>query len=272
MRNSSSRHRSARNTLARAAPVLSLLVIALPSQAQQPSAGDSAATRVQEPADGERIVARFQDALGGLAAFGAVQSLHGKGDLLIPSAGIGGSVEIWQARPNRSVMHVALSGYGEVRTGYTGTTGWTVSTVEGPRLMTGEEALQAADDAWFDSLLRTHALVDSLVFVERTTLAGRACDQVRVVWRTGRVTRDCFDTDSGLLVGTVRSQLTGPLPAEAIILYDDYRQFGAIRIPTRITTRVGGIDQVITLLEVELNAVSDDIFQPPPPIRELLRR
>jgi hypothetical protein len=268
VRNTSSRRHTA---LSRVVPVLSLLGVALPAQAQEPAAADSGAARVQERTDGDRIVARFQEALGGLAAFEAVQSLHGTGDLLIPAAGIGGSVEIWQARPNRSVMHVALSGYGEVRTGYTGTTGWTVSTVEGPRLMTGEEALQAADDAWFDSLLRTNELVDSLIFVERTTLAGRACDQVRVVWRTGRVTRDCFDTDSGLLVGSVRSQLTGPLAAEATILYDDYREFGAIRIPTKITTRVGGIDQVITLLDVELNVVGDDVFQPPPPIRELIR-
>jgi hypothetical protein len=33
----------------------------------------------------------------------------------------------------------------------------------------------------------------------------------------------------------------------------DYRQFGDIHIPTKITTRVGDIDQVITLLDVVLN-------------------
>lgn len=228
--------------------------------------------RAQDTAPtGDHVISRFQQALGGLDAFRAVQSLHGTGELLIPAAGIGGTVELWQARPNRSLLHVAVEGYGEVRTGYTGSAGWALSTVEGARLMSGPEALQAADDAHFDSLLRTPELVDSLVYLERTTLAGHECDQVRVVWRTGRTTRDCFATDSGLLIGSVRSQLNGPTAAEATILYDDYRVFGTIRIPTKITTRVAGVDQVITLLRVELDTVADDVFQPPPSVRELIR-
>jgi hypothetical protein len=127
----------------------------------------------QEPS-GEQIVARFHAAVGGLEAFAAVRSLHSTGELSIPAAGISGTVEIWQARPNRSLMHIAVPGFGEVRNGYTGSVGWTVSTTDGARLMSGAEAVQAADDAHFDSLLRTAELTDTLAYIRRTVVEGRS--------------------------------------------------------------------------------------------------
>jgi hypothetical protein len=225
----------------------------------------------ETPASGEQVVARFHAAVGGLGAFTAVQSLHSTGKLAIPAAGISGTVEIWQARPNRSVMHVAVPGFGEVRSGYTGSVGWTVSTTDGPRLMSGAEAVQAADDAHFDSLLRTSELTDTLAFLERTMIDGQECDKVRVVWKTGRVSTDCFASESGLLISSIRSQLAGDNAHEAMILYADYRQFGDIHIPTKVTTRIGDIDQVITLLDVVLNTLDDDVFLPPPAVRDLIR-
>jgi hypothetical protein len=221
--------------------------------------------------DARSIVARHQQAVGGLDAHAAVRSLHSTGELAIPSAGITGTLEVWQARPNRTAMRVDIPGWGTVSSGFTGVAGWTLSSTEGARLMTGAEALQAADDAHFDSLLRAPALVDSLVYLERTAIAGQTCDRVRVVWRSGRVSSDCFAVDSGLLVASSRSQLSGDAAADATVLYADYRAFGSIRIPTRITTIVSGIEQVVTLLTVSLDDVADDALTPPPAIRALIR-
>jgi hypothetical protein len=208
----------------------------------------------------------------GAQTFAGIQSLHSSGDLAIPAAGISGTIEIWQGRPNRTLLHAAVPGYGDVRAGFTGENGWSVDPADGPRILAGPEADQAADDAHFDSHLRTPELVDSMRTVERTTLSGYECHAVRMFWKSGRITTDCFSVESGLLVGSMRTHHSATGPADALVLYEDYRDFGNIRLPTRITTQVNGVDQVIRLTSVTLNDVPDSAFEPPPAIRALLGR
>lgn len=230
------------------------------------------AGRAQQPLPPpDQILARYHAAMG-VTAFATVSSLHSVGELNIPAAGLTGKLEVWQARPNRTQISVSVPGFGEVHTGFTGQAGWVVDPVQGPRLMVGPEAVQAEDDAHFDSHLRTRELVDSMTTVERTTLAGHECLEVRTVWKSARTTSDCFSTETGLLVGSQRTHHdAGTGPADATILYEEYRQFGDVRLPTRITTRVNGRDQIITLHSVTLNAVPDSAFVLPDAVRDLLR-
>jgi hypothetical protein len=239
------------------------------AMAQVPAAAqDSAASQGSLP-PAEGIMARYHEATG-LVTFANIQSLHSVGELAIPAAGIIGSLEVWQGRPNRTVMHASVPNYGDVRTGFTGESGWSIDPVEGPRILAGPEAAQAEDDAHFDSHLRTPDLIASMTTIERTTLSGHDCHKVRLVWKTGRETSDCFSVETGLLIGSQRTHEAGTGPAEALILYENYRTFGELRLPTRITTRVNGIDQVITLHTVTLNQVDDTAFEPPAQVRALL--
>lgn len=217
------------------------------------------------------IVARYHAEMGA-ASYDNVRSLHSVGVLAIPGAGITAALEVWQARPNRTQITVSVPGFGEVRTGFTGENGWSIDPVDGPRVLDGLEAAQAADDANFDSHLRTAALIDSMRTVERTTLGGHACLKVRTSWKSGRITNDCYSTQTGLLIGSLRTHYASTGPADALILYEDYRQFGDVRVPTRITTQVNGVDQIITLHSVTLNDVPDSAFEPPAGIRTLISR
>ncbi|MGH7449557.1 MAG: hypothetical protein ACREK1_00385, partial [Longimicrobiales bacterium] len=217
----------------------------------------------------EQILDRYHEAVGA-GSFVNVQSLHSIGELAIPVAGITGSLEIWQGRPNRTLMLASVPGFGEVRTGFTGTNGWSVDPMDGARVLGGPEAAQAEDDAHFDSHLRTRELIDSMVTVERTTLSGYDCYKVRAVWKSGRETTDCFSAETGLLVASVRTHQASTGPAEALILYEEYRSFRGVRLPTRITTRVADVEQVITLHTVSMNDVPDSAFVPPEEIRRLL--
>jgi hypothetical protein len=232
--------------------------------------GLSSAARAQDslpPA--ADILARYHEAVGA-PLFAAVQSLHSTGEISIPAAGITGRVEIWQGRPNRTLMHATVPGFGAVQTGFTGTSGWSIDPADGARVLTGPEAAQAEDDAHFESHLRTPELVSSMTTIERTTLGGHDCHKVRTLWKSGRETMDCYSTESGLLVGSLRTHQSSTGPADALIIYEDYRQFGGVRIPTRIITRVEDIEQIITLVDVTLNGVPDSAFDPPSPIRLLL--
>ena len=236
----------------------------VPVPSAEPAAQESLPTA-------EQILSRYHLEMGA-EKFAAIQSMHTTGELAIPAAGITGTLEIWQARPNRTLMYASVPNYGDVRTGFTGTAGWSHDPMEGPRVLNGSEAAQAGDDAHFDSHLRTAELVESVTTIERTTLGGHACYKVRTVWKTKRESDDCFSVETGLLVGSSRTHHSSTGPADALILYEEYRNFGNVRLPTRITTRVNGIDQVVTLSAVELNQVENSAFEPPPEVAKLLGR
>ena len=251
-----------------AARGVAMLVTCLAAAAAPVLAQDTTAASSPLPT-AQQILARYHEAIGA-AAFANIQSLHSVGELAIPAAGITGTLEVWQGRPNRTVMHASVPGYGDVRTGFTGDSGWSLDPLQGARMLAGAEAAQARDDAHFDSHLRTAELVDSMTAIERTTLSGYDCYKVRTVWKSGRETVDCFSAETGLLVGSLRTHQSSTGPAEALILYEEYRLFGEMRMPTRITTQVNGIDQVITLRVVTLDEVPDSAFEPPAEIRALL--
>jgi hypothetical protein len=242
-----------------------LAVAAVPVMAQVTQTADETLPAAQQLLD------RYHEAMG-LAAFSHIESMHSVGELAIPAAGITGTLEVWQGRPNRTLMRASVPDYGAVHTGFTGEVGWSLDPMEGARLLEGPEAAQAQDDAHFDSHLRTRELIESMATLERTTLSGYDCYKVRTIWKTGRETRDCFSVETGLLVGSLRTHHARTGPAEALILYEEYRAFGDVRMPTRITTHVNGVDQVITLRSVTLNDVEASAFDPPAEIRALLAR
>lgn len=246
-----------------AALVACLAAVNTPAMAQDTTAAQAPLPSAQQ------ILTRYHEAIAA-AAFADIQSLHSVGELAIPAAGITGTLEVWQGRPNRTVMHASVPGYGDVRTGFTGDSGWSLDPLQGARILAGAEAAQARDDAHFDSHLRTAELVDSMTTLERTTLSGYDCYKVRTIWKSGRETVDCFSAETGLLVGSLRTHQSSAGPAEALILYEEYRLFGDVRLPTRITTQVNGLDQIITLRAVTLDEVPDSTFQPPPQVRTLL--
>ena len=78
------------------------------------------------------------------------------------------------------------------RRGYDGTTGWSINPMEGPRLVEGDELRQMRDDADRRALIRDAALIASMETVERTEMNAQACYRVRIVWKSGRETTDCY--------------------------------------------------------------------------------
>jgi hypothetical protein len=171
---------------------------------------------------------------------------------------------------------VRIEGRGVVpdmlRSGYTGDTGWSMNPAEGPRLLAGGEAVQAADEAAFESTLRTPAVIASATTVERTSLGGQECYKVLLVWHSGRETHDCYGVETGLLVGTMTRQETNMGTLDAVTLYDDYRSFDGVLMASRVTIQVMGVEQVITVDEVAFNEDVDDAVTPPAEIRALQGR
>lgn len=220
---------------------------------------------------GQDVLLRYQQAIGGAAAFARHSSMHSTGEFSMPGAGITGAVEAFSARPDRSVTRVAIPGVGEIRSGFTNDVAWSVDPMQGPRLLQGSELMQARDEAQFESVLRPAGNFKTIETVEKTTVNEQECYLVRLVWNSDRETRDCFHAVTGLLLSSVARMESSLGAMDATTLYEDYREFGGILLPTRIRIQAMGVEQVLRITSIEFGAVPDERFIPPPEIQALIQ-
>ncbi len=242
-----------------AAPVVLLLMVpaTLSAQAQAPL----------PPA--KDLLARHIAAIGGEDAIRKRTAVHTVGEFSLPAMGLSGPLEAFQATPNKYVARVSIANVGEVRRGFDGTTGWSIHPAEGPRLLEGAELSELRDESDLRSTLRDSALVASMETVEKTEMGGTACYRVKLAWKSGRETTDCYAVDTGLLVGTTRV-LSSPMgPVDVITLYSDYTAFGPIKLPASTRQQIMGQEQVLKYTSVEFGAVDPSVFELPPEIKAL---
>jgi hypothetical protein len=224
----------------------------------------------QDLPDAKAVIARYVEAIHG-DVVRRHASMRTTGSFSLPAMGTTGQLEIMQARPNHMVMSVNLPGLGEIRSGFDGEVGWSMNPMEGPRLLTGKELVQQSDDAAFESGLRDASLITSMETIEQSVVEDTPCYMLRIVWKSGRETMDCYAVDTGLLIATTSRNETVMGTVEATMLYSDYREFDGFRMPTRTRQRVMNQEFVMTITSVEFGTVSKTAFEPPPEVRALLK-
>lgn len=228
-----------------------------------------APVRAQSLPPAAELVGAYVQAIGGAPAFLDHSSMRMVGEFSMAAMGLKGQVETFQMKPNRSVSRVTIDGFGEIRRGFDGTVGWSMNPMEGPRLVEGEELRQLRDDSDPRTLVRDAALIASMQTVERTEMNGQPCYRVRIAWKSGRETSDCYAVDGGLLVGSTINVVSPMGSVEAQVFYSDYRSFGKLRMPTLTRQQVMGQEQAFTLTSVEFDKVDPEVFELPPEIRAL---
>src|SRR5574339_831898 len=128
--------------------LLLMLASAAPLAAQVPQTTPQAKPQTRPPAVQEalpsarQIVDRHVAAIGGRAAIMAHTSSHATGTISIPSAGLSGPLEVFAARPDKSLLKMSLGGLGDLQEGFDGTIGWSISAMTGPTLLQGKQLEQ----------------------------------------------------------------------------------------------------------------------------------
>jgi len=218
----------------------------------------------------QQLVQRYLDAVGGREALLAPRTTLTRGTFEMPAAGLTGELEVMSGKPNRVVSKVTIPSLGEIRNGFDGQTGWALDPMMGARLLTGAELDAAREQADPLSAVRDPSTYQSMTTVEQTTMGGQACYKVRVVWKSGRESFDCYAVDGGLLVASVNTQESPMGSVSVTTVLKDYKQFGAVRMPTRLEQEMMGQQQVITITSVEFDMVDDDAFAVPAQIHALM--
>ncbi len=222
--------------------------------------------------DARVLVARHDSLVGGRAALEAHQSMHLIGTLTIAAAGIDAPMEILKRRPNQYLFRTAIPQLGEMAQGFDGTTAWSVRPGQGAQVLSGEAAAQMVESADFFGDLHDLGKFASVETVEETDFLGVRAYKVRFTRRTGGVVHEFFNVASGLSAGS-SVELRTPLGRqESVTVLAEYREFGGVRIATRIIQRQPEYESVIRIVAVEFDRLSAAALAPPPEVQALLDR
>jgi hypothetical protein len=216
------------------------------------------------------IVDRYVVAVGGEAALRKHTSWKAVGRFSVPASGMAGELEAVQA-PGRMFARINIPGIGELLRGYDGTIGWSINPLEGPRILEGAELAQTREELSRGAALRDTTVVSSLQTLEKTTLNGEECWKVKVVWKSGRESFDCYSLKSALLIATEGKTTTSMGEFQYTTDIHDYKLFGEVRIATRVVQRALGQEQVVTTESVEFGPVDAAQFALPDAIKALVR-
>lgn len=215
------------------------------------------------------LIAKFVAATNAPAVMAKHQSVRTKGRFELPAAGMSGDLEISQARPNKSMMRINVSAVGQIEQGFDGTTAWSLNPMQGPRILTGRELDAIREESSFGTSSRQGPNVASAETVEKTELNGEPCYKVKMVWKSGRETFDCYSVASGLLIASMGKQESPMGTIDVTNLISDYKDFGGQKIATRLTQQVMGNEQVLIINTVDYDAADPAVFEMPAAIKAL---
>lgn len=221
--------------------------------------------------DAKEIIARHVQASGGADAMAKHSSRRAVGKISMPAQGVEGDVEILAARPDLMRLRMTIPGVGEIQSGYNGKVAWSLNPLTGPMLMQGKSLEQARLDADFDSTQHLDTHYKSLETLEKTTFEGRPAYKVRAVRTTGDEDFEYYDAETGLMLGADVTRESPMGPVKATHIESDYKEFGGVKVPTKITQRLMGTEQIITISDIEFDKVDKSAFELPPAIQALVK-
>ncbi len=214
------------------------------------------------------VIAKYVTATGGQAMINA-KSIVTTGGMSMPSAGINGTVTMTQAGTNQMSMITNIPGMGEVSAGFDGTTAWAADPMQGPRVLSGKEMDQVRDEADRRAMVRDAQLFTSMTTVADTTMNGERCYELKLNWKSGRETFDCYSVATGYLVASRSIQTTSMGSIPVVSLFTDYKKFGDVTVPTKTTMEMMGQQQILTISSVTLG--NGAVITPPAAVQALVK-
>jgi hypothetical protein len=180
-------------------------------------------------------------------------------------------MEVMRVYPSVVFTKIEVPGMGSMTSGFDGDNAWSVNPMTGPRVLTGAEldaVRQEADPA--ASYTRMSADITSSETVEKKTIAGQECYQVKHTWKSGKVSFDCFAVADGLLIGMQSKQSTPMGDMDMMSTLGGYKDFGGFKRATTMTQEVMGQQQIITISAWEWDNVEVKEMDVPAEIKAML--
>ena len=216
------------------------------------------------------LIAKYSQAVGAPALLSA-KAIVTKGGMSMPAQGINATFEMTQLTPNQMAMVTDIPGLGKVQAGFDGTTAWSMDPMQGARVLTGKELDQIKDEADRRSIARSPDIFSAVETVADTMMNSERCFLVKLTWKSGRQTHDCYSAASGLLVASTSIQPTAMGDIPVVTLFSDYKKFGDVMVPTKTVQEAMGTQQILTIESVTFGDGAGLSVAPPAAVQALAK-
>jgi hypothetical protein len=218
---------------------------------------------------GASLLDRAIEKSGGAAAYAKAKTTLMNGTVTVVGANISGNVSIYQDGL-KFYQVVDIAGIGKIEAGFDGDTAWENSALQGPRILDGDEKIEAKRAAMLAVVSNWRQVFREARTTGSEDVDGKPAWKVEMIAKEGKPETFYFDRQSGLLVKTssVRTTPLGNIPAETDM--SDFRTVNGIITPFTLTEKAMNQNMVMKFASVSYNAdIPKDRFALPPEIKAL---
>lgn len=219
----------------------------------------------------EQVLDRYVEVTGGKAAHEKLRTEISVGTMEMKAQGIKGKMTGYRNSSNSNYSVVEVEGVGKIESGISNGIVWEKSALAGPRVKSGEEKALAEREAMLAKDLKWRDVYKAELAGE-DTVDGAACYKIVLTPKDGgRPETRFYDKQTGLLTKAtlVAATQMGDLPVETLAY--DYKEFGGLKVPTRVVTKLAGQEMTVTISTVDLNKeIPASRFDLPPDIKALV--
>jgi len=215
----------------------------------------------------EEVLNRNVEATGGKEALLRHKSMTVHGRYQSPAQKL--DVEtVAYTKDGKLLFKALLPGGKEYNTGYDGQTAWDLDSTGKVTIHEGDEVKSIARDADMYYHLHVMNYFKSMEVVGVKEFNGRACYHLKGVNNWGKVNEHFYDKENGLLLGYAFNTAWRGGNGQATETFEDYKDFGGVRMPAKSTSRDGDDLSVSLITVVTYDDVDDAVFVLPDAVKK----
>jgi hypothetical protein len=191
-----------------------------------------------------------------------VRGIKMESEFTVPNADDKMKMTMAFQRPASMMVAVEAPGRGEMKQGFDGTNGW--STEGGAtRKLTEAELAQLKQGQGLESMARTMSQFTKVEAAGQRPVDGKPADCLKLTWKSGMVSEECYARETGLIVESRAKQATPSGEMETTTRYFDYEAEDGILIARRMEVQAPGMAQTVRITDVEIGDVDPKLFAAP---------
>jgi len=210
----------------------------------------------------DEVLSKYVEAMGGAKAINAVTSRVTKGTVDLVGVSRGGSFEIYELAPNKTLSVMQAHPIGTIKLGFNGRSGW-ARTVAGLRTLKGLELASLQRHSDFYSLARLKNNYPKVTLAGKSKIGFRDVYVVDLQPAAGPVERLYLDAQTFLPVRLNTVKTNGTISAPVEVYYDDWREIDGIKFPFSISESFPKLTFTLNIKEIRHNVPLDArMFEP----------
>jgi hypothetical protein len=223
-----------------------------------------------DPPSGASLMDRFIERSGGADAYARAKNVSMNGTVELAGRNLNGSVTVVQ-EGLKSYTVIDLPGLGPVEEGFDGETAWSASSLQGPRILDGDEKIAVKRASSLASMSAWRDIYKEARTTGSEDVGGKPAWKVEMTPSEGKPETFYFDKASGLLVRitTILGTPVGDIPSETTL--SDYRMVDGIQTSFTMTQKAMNQDIVMHFDKIAYNApIPKGRFDLPAGVKTLL--